>query len=135
VNELLPLNTTGWKDSAGEFEPWIELFNPSSDSIDLGGYSLSDDPEQRRKWTFPAGTTLGRHQFLVLAADGQPDQGPLHTSFRLAPAGQIVLTTPSGLTAGERAYPEAPANRSLQWSSSTDRFEPTSAPSPGSGSI
>ncbi len=36
ISELMADNTAGWKDDAGEYAPWIELFNPSTDAVDLG---------------------------------------------------------------------------------------------------
>jgi hypothetical protein len=135
VSELLPANTTGWKDDEGEYEPWIELWNPSSEMVDVSGWSLSDDPGQRRRWSLPAGTVIGRHQYLVIAADGQPTQGPLHASFRLAASGgSLVLTNAAGVTAGERAYPAAAANRSLRFSQAIDGFEPSPTVTVGAGS-
>jgi hypothetical protein len=132
ITEVMPENTGGWRDDAGELAPWIELWNPSSEATNLGGWALSNDPAQRRRWLFPAGTEIGRHQVLMVAADGQPDQGPLHTSFALTPgAGRVVLTEPGGVTAGERNYPAVAANRSVQFSWTTDRFEPSATATPG----
>jgi hypothetical protein len=132
ISEVLPANTTGWKDEAGEYEPWIELWNPSAEMVDVSGWSLSNDPGQRRRWTLPAGTVIGRHQYLVIAADGQPAQGPLHASFRLsATGGSLLLTSSAGITAGERPYPAAAANRSLRFSQAIDGFEPSPAVTPG----
>jgi hypothetical protein len=136
VTELMPDNTTGWRDEAGEPAPWIELWNPSAEAVDLSGWALSNDPAQRRRWLFPAGTIIGRHQVLMVAADGQTSQGPLHTSFQLPPgAGSLVLTDAQGLTAGERTYPEVAANRSLRFVYAFDGFEPSANPTPGDAAL
>lgn len=136
ISELMADNTAGWRDNAGEYAPWIELFNPSTGAVDLSGYFLSNDPAQRRLWVFPPGTIIGRHQFMVIAADGDVAQGPLHTSFRLSSGGgSIVLTNPSGGTAGERAYPALPANRSALYTLRADGFEPSTTATPGAGTI
>jgi hypothetical protein len=133
VSEVMPENRSRHKDEAGDFDPWIELFNPSADAVDLGAYSLSDDPADRRRWTFRAGTVIPRHGHLVVFADGQPTQGPLHTSFRLT-AGAIILTAPSGTTAGERRYTAPGPDRSLVYDQATDSYLEAGAPSPGAGS-
>jgi hypothetical protein len=133
VSEVMPENRSTWKDEAGDFDPWIELFNPSSEAVDLGGYFLSDDSDMRERWTFPAGTMIGRHQHVMVVADGQPAQGPLHASFRLAPSGSVVLTAPSGSTDGERGYGPLGADKSAVFSHETDRLEPSAAPTPGTG--
>ena len=132
VTELMVDNNTAWRDDAGEADPWIEL--RVWDSLDLSGYFLSNDPERREQWAFPTGTVVPVDGRLVLAADGDVGQGPLHTNFRLAPGpGAIVLTAPDGTTPGERVYPALPAGHSAQFSRMTDQFELNTTPTPGSG--
>ncbi len=46
-------------------EEWIELYNRSSETVDLGGWTLSGAVE----FEMPARTTLGPGQFLVIAND------------------------------------------------------------------
>jgi hypothetical protein len=85
---------------------------------------------------FPAGTSIGRHQTLVVAADGQTSQGPLHASSRWPPgAGNVVLTNAAGITAGERSYPAVAADRSVRFSFGSDGFEPSATATPGDAAI
>jgi hypothetical protein len=136
VSELMPDNTTGWKNDAGEVSPWIEIFNPSSGDVDLGGYFLSNDLAQPRQWSFPAGTTIARHQHLVIAVSDAPGAGPLTARFRLSPAGGSVrLSNPAGVSPGERVYPPLGANRSAAFSLTMDAFAPAATASPGSGDL
>ena len=94
VNEYLVNNVTGHADEAGEHDPWIELYNAGPRDVDVSGMHLSDDPDQPEKWALPDGTVIPAGGFLLVWADGQPDQGPLHASFRLAGnEGKIVLST------------------------------------------
>ncbi|WP_437952665.1 lamin tail domain-containing protein [Sorangium sp. So ce296] len=100
ISEVMLDNTTTLADDAGEHEPWIELFNPSSGDVDLTGWTLSDDFTERGKWPLPP-VTLPRHGLLVLFADGDTDQGELHTSFALDPSGgELVLTAADGSSDG-----------------------------------
>jgi hypothetical protein len=46
-------------------EEWIELYNRSAGTVDLSGWQLSSAVN----YTFPAGTTLGADQYLVVAKD------------------------------------------------------------------
>ena len=39
--------------TAGEGD-WIEIYNPSDEAVSIGGYFLSDDEENLKKWEFPA---------------------------------------------------------------------------------
>lgn len=46
-------------------EEWIELYNRSSQTVDMSGWRLN----KAVNFTFPAGTTLGPDQYLVIAKD------------------------------------------------------------------
>ena len=96
INEVLPNNLTGPVDNQNEREPWIELYNAGSSALDLTGYFLSADGAAPAQWPFPAGLSLGSHQFLLLWADGQTAQsagGAIHTNFRLnATNGLVTLS-------------------------------------------
>ena len=133
ISEVMAVNDGAWRDDAGEADPWIEIANPASAApFDLSGWFVSNDPRDRRRFSFAAGTSIPAGGRIVIAADGQPAQGPLHTAFRLSPNGSVVLTAPDGVTAGERDYPSVAAGQSAEFSHATDGFVPA-APSPGAG--
>jgi hypothetical protein len=93
INEIVAVNQTGAKDSAGEHDPWIEIYNAGAQSVDLSLYYLSNDPNNPLLWQFPFGTTIGAGQFMVVWADGQTLQSTateLHTNFRLSATGGII---------------------------------------------
>lgn len=82
---------------------WIEIRNTSGVAVSLDGWSLSDDPTDQRKWSFPAGEMVPAKGYYVVAATGL-DLSPasdgttyLHTNFRLSSSGdRVVLTRPDG---------------------------------------
>jgi len=82
---------------------WIEIRNTSGVAVSLDGWSLSDDPTDQRKWSFPAGEMVPANGYYIVAATGL-DFSPasngttyLHTNFRLSSSGdRIVLTRPDG---------------------------------------
>ncbi len=55
-------------NSATEFDvgDWVEIFNPTQWDLDIGGWQFRDDNDQHR-FMIPAGSTLGAHDYLVLA--------------------------------------------------------------------
>ena len=56
LNELQAQNTVGITDNFGEREPWIELFNASTNSLDLSGYFLANNYDTNlTHWAFPSG--------------------------------------------------------------------------------
>jgi len=95
INEVMPSNASHSADNHGEFEPWIELYNAGTGTIDLGGHYLSDDGEEPAKWAIPPGATIDPGERLVVWADGETGQtapGFLHAGFRLnSLSGCVVL--------------------------------------------
>ncbi len=96
INEVEPENVNGIKDSTGQTDPWIELYNAGASAVPLDGLYLADDYTGLTQWEFPPGTSLNPGEYEVIFADGQPDQSNAtewHTSFRLTPgAGAVALS-------------------------------------------
>ncbi len=96
LNELQAENLTGPADNFGERDPWLELYNPGTNTLSLGGLYLGTNYSSPTLWAFPPAATIAPGQFLLVWADGQPEQttgSVLHTSFRLSAAnGSIALS-------------------------------------------
>jgi hypothetical protein len=95
INEWMADNTTTLPDPAdGDYEDWIELYNPDNDPIDLSGYFLTDTLTNVTQWEFPEGTTIPAHGYLLVWADGEPGQnGPgfePHANFSLSKNGESI---------------------------------------------
>ena len=90
INELVASNQTGTEDEAGQTEDWIELYNSSGAAVSLAGFTISDDPERPDKWPFPETAAVPAGGFLVLWADEDQEDGPLHTNFKLSRGGESV---------------------------------------------
>lgn len=90
INEVMASNTSTAADEEGEFEDWIELYNLSNQDVDLSGYALSDNPANLRKWEFPAGIVIPANSYLIVWADEDATQGPLHASFKLSASGETL---------------------------------------------
>jgi hypothetical protein len=121
----------------GDFEDWIELFNPGETAIDLSGWFLSDDPGDPFQFRIPPGVLLPAEGFLVLWADGEVEQneptaGSVHLNFRLAAAGEsIVLSAPDGSLVDRVDFGEQSPDKSM---GRLDREVVALAePSPGAG--
>ena len=83
-----PDNLTGITNSAGEHAPWLELYNPSTNTVALTGLYLANNYTNLTNWAFPSGAAINPGQFLVIFADGQTNLSTLtelHTSFTLEP--------------------------------------------------
>lgn len=70
INEFMASNASTINDIAGEFEDWIELHNGLSSSIDIGGFYLSDNPNNLTKYQIPANTIINGGGFVLFWASG-----------------------------------------------------------------
>lgn len=111
VNELMASNNVTASDEYGEFNDWIELYNNSGSAVDLGGYFLSDDSSNQYKWSIPVGTIINANDYLIIWADKDLDQIPLHTNFKLSASGEtIYFSDPLGNLINEVQYPQVEDN-------------------------
>lgn len=53
INEGSNKNYSGIVDEEGEYDDWIELYNPTANGIDLYNYTLTDTSLLPAQWTFP----------------------------------------------------------------------------------
>ena len=53
INELMASNAGEFLSPAINFDSWIELYNPSDQTINLSGMYLSDDENNLTKWQMP----------------------------------------------------------------------------------
>lgn len=95
INEVMPSNTTTITDNNSGYEPWVELYNADSGTIDLnaGNYYLTDDCGDLTKWAFPAPWTIAANSRLLVWADNAPGEtaaGFLHAGFELNSASGCV---------------------------------------------
>jgi len=94
INEFMAQNTSSIQDSHGDYDDWLELFNYGNSAIDVAGYCLTDDLTNATKWQIPTGdsslTTIPAHGFLLIWADDEARQGPLHAGFKLSAGGESL---------------------------------------------
>ncbi len=85
INEYSVSNLTGYLDNYDTAEDWIELYNTSNSSVDIGGYFLSDDNTNPNKWEIPSGTTISANGYRTFWASGRDEvsSGNYHTNFKL----------------------------------------------------
>ncbi|MSU03909.1 MAG: hypothetical protein EXS23_01550 [Pedosphaera sp.] len=134
INELMADNEKTLTDPQGEFDDWIELRNLTDQEIDLSGCYLTDEPNNPRKWPFPAHTTIAAGGYLLVWADEDGLAAPgLHSNFKLEKAGEqiFLIDTDANLNAvlDTLTYTAQKADRSVGRSpSNADQFilmEPT----------
>ncbi len=102
LNEIMSNNV-------GDGVDWIEIYNKSSEDIDLGGYILNDAETVAGGWTIPGGTIITAGGYIVFEEDTDWDFGGVSSggewvSFADA-AGELIenlfvpsMSTNAGLT-------------------------------------
>ena len=137
INEFLSSNDT--IAVAGIFDDWIEIYN-SGPALDLGGWHLTDDPNDLTQWTFPAGANLGTGEYLVMIANGSGEpnaNGNPTTNFKLSSGGDfLALVRPDGTIGsefdqGRSNYPNQTTDVSYGIHPNTGASVYFSSPTPG----
>jgi len=109
INEAAPWNTWGIQDSYGSYSDWIELYNENEEAVDLGGWTLTDDPTNLTSYLpLPAETIIPAKGFLVVFASvAASTGGEFHTGFELDEiiGGHIGLYDPIGVQVYTMDYP------------------------------
>ena len=90
LNEVLITNESNFQDDYGVHSAWIEIFNKSYGSADLAACLLkvSSQPGDTVTYFIPKGdilTLVKPRQHALFWADGEPNRGTFHTSFKLNP--------------------------------------------------
>jgi len=98
INEFMADNDNIIPDPAGEYDDWLELYNPTTDSILLTGKYLTDKPDQLSKWQFyQQDLYLAPGEFLIIWCDEDSGQAGIHTNFALSKGGEfIAIVDPDG---------------------------------------
>lgn len=109
INEFMSSNV-GSVPEILDFEAysdWIEIYNAGNSDVDLHGYFLTDNLENKTKWPFPEGTMIKAKGYLRIWADGynekpgatyKRDEEPFnsyttsyyHSNFKLSSDGEEI---------------------------------------------
>jgi len=90
LNEILASNHS-LTNADGSLCDWIELYNPTTNTLNLADLSLSDDANNPRKYVFPSGSTIEPEGFLLMYCDNDRPASADNTGFSLSASGGSVL--------------------------------------------
>jgi hypothetical protein len=89
----------GGIDNFGEADSWVEITNPTDESINLADYYVTNRLDWLTRWRFPEWATeepLGPGERIIVWCDDAieqdaPDYGAIHADFLLDPRGDAVV--------------------------------------------
>jgi len=137
INEWMSGNRTMIADRLdGQFKDWFEIYNPSTNVVDLSGFSLSDGDGTDR-FILTTGPTIPGRGYLLVWADGKPQLNQqnehLHVPFKLSQEGdQIHLFAPDGKVVDSVAFdPQEEDTSHGRRPNQPDLFAVMALPTPG----
>lgn len=103
INEVLVTNEDNFVDDYGKRSGWIELYNTSAGTVNIGGCFLTNDKNNPKKYPIPKGdvlTKISPGQHILFWADGIASRGTFHLNFTLDPTKEnyIALYDSDGRT-------------------------------------
>lgn len=101
INEYSAANFDSYLDNYNEYEDWIELYNSSSNSVDLNGWYLSDRASNPMKWNFTSSFIIPANGVAVIFCSSRDEiiGNNAHTNFKLTQTKnneKIILSDPTG---------------------------------------
>ena len=93
ISEVMSSNGKYLPQNGNQFYDWIELYNNSNTSIDLGSYTLTTDYDDKKMYTMP-NVSLSPGEYMVLIASGDislSNSNYEHTNFKLSSGKGLFL--------------------------------------------
>ena len=83
INEIMVINTDGFKDKHGHSTSWIELYNKGYNKVNLAGCFLKVNGKEYQIPRRDPATVINTRGYMVFFAGGTPEKGTFHTNFKL----------------------------------------------------
>ena len=139
INEIMASASAGTSTDANASCDWVELYNSTSQPVNLSGWGLSDNSSAPRKWQFPEGTVIPAGSYIGIYLSGLNTQkgGYYHTNFCLSSTeGEIlVLSGPDGTIYDRAVLGAQYSNQSYGRINGKDGFYYLSGATPGTANV
>ena len=118
INEFMASNDNSFPGPEGDYPDWIEIYNPTSDSVMLGGYFMADDLLDTTAMfeissAYPDSVTVAPFSFILFYANKGDASSVLNLNFKLGSGGeQVGLWSPSKMVIDTITYGQQEADTS-----------------------
>ena len=98
INEVCASNKGCLVAADGTKPDWIELYNTSTEAIDISGVGLSEGKKNRYKFTFPENTVIDGGSYILVLCDkehiaAETDTGFYTNGFNIGKSGETIYMT------------------------------------------
>ena len=92
INEILATNSETNSDENGDYDDWFEVYNFGNETLNLKDYYFTDDKDKPFKWQITSDDNyyIAPGEFVLFWCDNEPNEGDLHTNFKLLSSGEFV---------------------------------------------
>ena len=106
INEFMASNQTTVDAEDGGLYDWFELYNPGSETVNLGGWTVTDDFSVPDKYELSDNLELDPGDFLLMfASDNEEELGDTHVGFHMNKSGEaLAIYRPDGSASDELDY-------------------------------
>tara|TARA_B100001250_G_scaffold160624_1_gene137996 strand:+ start:11086 stop:14616 length:3531 start_codon:yes stop_codon:yes gene_type:complete len=128
INEYTGANYDAHTDNYGQYEDWVELYNPTAADIDIAGWYLTDKSSNPTKWLVPSSFIVPANGVSLVYCSGKDEVagGYAHSNFKITQTKGnevLMITNPSNVLQDSiRVFPNQnshtrgrEANGSINW--------------------
>jgi hypothetical protein len=129
INEYTGANYDTYTDNYGQYEDWLELYNPTATDIDIAGWYLTDRSSNPTKWLVPSSFIVPANGVSIVYCSGKDEVagGYAHSNFKITQTKGnevLMITNPSNILQDSiRVFPNQNShtrgrqmNGALNWS-------------------
>ena len=121
-SEVDPINIV-YEDDEGGDAGWVEIINKSSRTVDLSGYSLTDDLKNKHKWNFGKAVLHPSERLLVfMSGKDYPDFIPPSDSVNMIGKGCSIRTDAQNDPPGKSIAKPLPGKKDICFSENGHRM-------------
>ena len=134
INEFMSANKNVLQDEFGDYPDWIEIYNPSQQTVNLLNWYLTDDQDDLTKWSFSY-LLIEPGDFILVFASGKDTTTSqnIHTNFKIKSEGEeLILSNSEGILIDQTDATELGSDQSFgRVTDGSELFEIFYTSSPG----